>query len=116
LANIDVAAGNASLFFHFGEIGALVPVGLGVVVVGQGIEARSFGGASDDDGVRHANDGRGVHAPAELREDGAVGTEPAADSFAEDGAEMLFVFDVRAVANSLTRVEIPILANSVLSR
>ena len=39
---IDVGAGAAAFFFHFGEIGALVPVGFGVVVVGDGVEARGF--------------------------------------------------------------------------
>src|SRR6266849_4410789 len=101
LANINVAASAAAPFFHFGEVGAFVPVGFGVVVVGDGIEALGFGGAVGDDGVRHADDGGGVHAAAKFGENGAVRTEPAADSFGEDGSEMLFVFGVGAVTDSL---------------
>ncbi len=116
LADVDVAAGAAASFFYFGEIGALVPVGFGVVVVGDGVEPRGFGGAAGDDGIRHADDGGGVHAAAELGEDGAVGAESAADGFSEDGAEVLFVFGVRAVTDSLAGIEIPILADRVLFR
>src|SRR6266851_6765804 len=114
-ADIDVSAGAAALFFDFAEVGALVPVGFGVVVVGDGVEARGFGGAAGDDGVRHAHDGGGVHAPAELGEDGAVRAEPAPDGFGEDAAEVLFVFGVSAVTDSLAGLEIPILADGVLS-
>src|SRR5208282_1701892 len=39
-ADVDVPAGATALFFNFGEIGALVPVRFGVVIVGDGIEAR----------------------------------------------------------------------------
>ena len=39
---VDVAAGAAAFFFDFGEIGTLVPVGFGVVVVGDGVEASGF--------------------------------------------------------------------------
>ncbi len=111
-----MAAGAAALFFDLGEIGALVPVGFGVVVVGNGIEPWGFGGAAGEDGIRHAHDGRGVHAAAELGEDGAVRAEPAPDGFREDSAEMLFVFDVGAVTDLLVWIEIPVLANSMLSR
>src|SRR5260370_31066464 len=104
------AAGGAAVFFRFGEVGALVPVGVGVVVVGGGVEGRGLGSAAGDDGVRHAHDGGGVHAAAQLRKDGAVRAEPAADGFTEDGAEVLFVFGVGAVTDSLTRTKIPVLA------
>lgn len=111
-----MAAGASTLFFDFGEVGPLVPVGLGVGVVGESVEARSFGSAAGDYGVRQADDGRGVHAAAQLRDDGAVGTEPPADGFGKDRAEMLFIFGVGAVPDSLARIEIPILADGVLSR
>ena len=112
LAYVDVDAGAAAFFFYFGEVGTLVPVGFGVVVVGDGVEARGFGVAAGDDGVRHADDGGGVHAAAEFGEDGAVGAEPAADGFSEDGAEVLFVFGVGAVTDSLARIKIPVLADA----
>ena len=101
--DVDVPAGAAALFFNFGEIGALVPVGFGVVVVGDGIEARSFGGAAGDDGIGHADDGRGVPATAELGENGSIGTKFALDGFCEDGAEVLFVFGIGAVTDFLAR-------------
>ena len=114
-ANVDVGAGATALFFYFGEVGALVPVGLGVVVAGDGVEARSFGGSARDDGVRHAHDGGGVHAAAKLSQDGTVGAEPAADGFAEDGAEVLFVFGVGSVTDFVGGIEIPILGDGLLS-
>ena len=55
-AYIYVGAGAAALFFHFGEVRELVPVGFRVVVVGECVEARCFGGAPRDDRVRHADD------------------------------------------------------------
>src|SRR6266849_5850398 len=115
-ADIDVSAGAAALFFDFAEVGALVPIGFGVVVVGDGVEARGFGGAAGDDGIRHAHDGGGVHAAAELGEDGAVGAEAAADGFGEDGSEVLLVFGVGAVADSLAGIKIPVLANGLFPR
>ena len=111
-----MGAGAAALFFDFGEVGALVPVGFGVVVVGESVEARGLGGAAGDDGVRHAYDGGGIHAAAEFGEDGAVRAETAADSFGEDEAEMLFVFGVGAVTDSVVSIEIPIFADAVRFR
>src|SRR5713226_4734980 len=110
-----MAAGAAALLFHLGEVGALVPVGFGVVVVGEGVEARGLGGTAGDDRVRHAHDGGGVHATAQLRKDGAVRAEPAANGFTEDGAEALFVFGVGTVADSFVWIKIPILADRMLS-
>ena len=77
----------------------------------RGVSARSAG----DDGVGHADDGGGVHAAAEFGEDGTVGAESAADGFGEDGAEVLFVFGVGAVTDSLGGIEIPILGDGLLS-
>ena len=110
-----MGAGAAALFFYFGEVRALVPVRFGVVVVGDGVEARGFSGPAGDDGVGHADDGGGVHAAAELGEDGTVGTEPATDGFAEDGAEVFFVFGVAAVTDFVDGIEIPILGDGVLA-
>ena len=113
--DVDVPAGATALFFNFGEIGALVPVGFGVVIVGDGIEARRVGGATGDDGIGHANDGRGVPATAELGENGSIGTKFALDGCGENGAEMFFVFGISAVTDFLLWIEIPILAHSVFS-
>jgi len=110
-----VGAGATALFLDFGEVGALIPVGFGVVVIRDGVQARSFGGSAGDDGVSHADDGGGVHTAAEFGEDGTVGAEPAADGFTEDGAEALFVFGVGAVTDFLGRIEIPILGDGLLS-
>src|SRR5713101_1750755 len=110
-----MAAGAAALFFDLGEVRTLIPVGLGVVKVGDGIEARGFGGAAGNNGVRHADDGRRIHAATQLGEDGAVRAEPAAHGFTEDGSEMLFVFPIGPVTDSLVRIEIPVLSDGVLS-
>ena len=54
---IDVAAGAATFFFHFGDIGAFTPVWFGVIEPGDGVEARRFGSAAGNDGIGHADDG-----------------------------------------------------------
>ena len=113
--DVDVPAGAAALFFNFSEIGALVPVRFGIVVVGEGIEPGGFSGAAGDDSVSHADDGGGVPAATELGEDGPIGTKFALDGFRENGAEVLLVFGVGAVTDFLFRIEIPILADGVLS-
>ena len=105
--------GSAAFFFDFGEIGALVPVRFGVVVVGNGVEARCLSGAASNDSVGHTDDGGGVPAATQLREDGAIGTEFAPDGCCEDAAEVLFVFGVRSVTDFLFWIEIPILAYSI---
>ena len=112
-------AGHAALFFDSGEIEAFVPIRCdligGVIVPGDGVEARSLGTSACDDGIGHADDGGRIHAAAELGEDGSIGTEPALDGFRKDGAEVLFVFSVSVVTDFLSRVKIPILADGVLS-
>src|SRR6266404_4958003 len=113
-ADIDVATGPSALFFDLREIRALVPVGFGVIVVGDRIEARRLGKATGDGRVSHAHDGGRIHAPAEFGKDRRVRTKPAPHGFPEDGAEVFLVFAVRAVTDSLARIEIPILVNRVL--
>ena len=112
-------AGSAAFFFDFGDLVEFVRVGfevvVGVVEPRDGIEARAFGGAAGDDGIGHADDGRGVHAAAEFGEDRAVGAEAALDGCGEDGAEVLFVFGVGAVADAFAWIKIPIFADDVLS-
>ena len=55
--DVDVAAHSAAPLFNHGEIGTLIPVGFGVVIVGDGVEARRVGRTAGDNGVGHANDG-----------------------------------------------------------
>ena len=86
-----------------------------IVVPGDGVEPRTFGFAASDDGVGHADDGRGVHAAAEFGKYRAIGAEPTLDGFRKDGAEVLFVFGVGPVTDPLARIEIPILADDVFS-
>src|SRR5437016_5824743 len=104
-------AGAAALFFDFGEVGALVPVGFGVVIIRERVEARRLCDATGDDGVRHANNRGGVHAAAQLSENGTVGPKPAADGFGKERAEMLLVFAVCLIMDSLVGIELPILLN-----
>ena len=113
--DVDVPAGAPALFFNFGEIGALVPVGFGVVIVGDGIETRRVGGAAGDNGIGHADDGRGVPATAELGENGPVGTKFALDGYGEDVAEVLLVFSISVVTDFVLWLEIPIFAYCVFS-
>ena len=112
-----MAASAATLLLDFDEIGAFVPIRfdvvVGVVVPRDGVEARGFGDAAGDDGIRHADDGRRVHAAAEFGEDGAIGAEPALNGLCEDYAEVLFVFGVGAVADFFSWIEIPVFVDCV---
>ena len=114
-ADVDVPAGAAPFFFDFGEIGAFVPVGFGVVVVGHRIQARGFGAATGDDPIGHANDGGGVPPAAKFGEHRSIGTEFMLNGLREDSAEVLLVFGVGAVTDTLGGIEIPIFADRVLS-
>ncbi len=113
-----MTAGAVAFFFDFGDpvefVGIRFDVIVGVVEPGDGVQAGAFGLALGDDGVGHADDGGRVHAATEFGEDGTVGAESALDGLRKDAAEVLFVFSVGSVADSLTRIEIPILADIVL--
>src|SRR5271155_4286793 len=112
-------ARSSSFLFVFGDPVVFIGVGfevvVGVIEPGDSVEALAFGGGAGNDGVRHTDDGRRVHAPAELSEDGAVGAESALDGCGQGGAEVLFVFGVGAIANALSGIEVPIFADNVLS-
>ena len=110
---------SVAFFFDFGDPMEFVGVGFEVVVrviePRDGVKPRAFGVAARDDDISHADDGGGVHAAAELGEDRAVGAEAALDGSGQGGAEVFFVFSVGTVADSPARIEIPILADDVLS-
>src|ERR1700687_5802584 len=114
-ANVDVTTGAASPLFHFGEVGALVPVGLRIVLVRDSVEPRYICGLASDDIVRHADDRGGVHASAQFGKDWVVRTESALHRFCEDETEVLFIFRVGLVMDSPVRIEIPIFAACVRS-
>src|SRR6266496_1158551 len=101
---------TAAFCFHYGEIDRVVPMGVGTIEPGDGIETWTFRFSTSDDHVGHTDDGGGVHAAAEFGEDGAVGAQAALDGLRKYGAEVFFVFRVRAVTDALARIEIPILA------
>ena len=112
-------ADSAALLFDFGEIGEFVHVGFDVVervvVPRDRVEAGAFGLAAGDDGVGDAHNGGGVHAATEFGENWSIGTESALDGRGQDGAEVFFVFGVGAITDFLLRIEIPILADGMLS-
>ena len=87
-------ASPAALLFNLCEVGPLVPVGFGVVVIGDGIESRRFCLATSDDAIRYADNRGRISATAQLSEDGAVGTEMTLNRLEKNGAEMLFVLGV----------------------
>src|SRR5207302_11336900 len=97
----------AALFFDFGEIGSFIPVGfevvIRVVVPGDRVEARSFGGAATNEDVSHADERGRVHATAEFCQDRPIRTESVPDSLRQRAAKMLFVFGVGALADFLLR-------------
>ena len=88
---------------------------IGVVVPGDGIEARAFGLALSHDSIGHTNNRAGVHAPTQVGEDGPIGTEFAPHRCGKHCAEVLFIFGVSAIANSLTWIEVPIFPDGLLS-
>ena len=102
----------AALFFDFDDPAELVCIGfnivVGIVVPGDGVKTRAFGLAASDDKIGHANDGGGVHATAEIGNDGTVGAEITPDGCREGYAEVLLVFSVSAIANSFFCVEVPV--------
>ena len=112
-SGIDVVAGAAALLFDFGEMRNFAPVGFGFVEPSEGVEAGALGLALGNDYIRHADDGRGVHAAGKFGEDGAVGAEAALDGCGQGGAEVFFVFGVGAVADALARIEVPIFSDDV---
>src|ERR1700733_5068264 len=114
-AHIDVPASAPALFFNFGEIWSLVPIRFGVVIVGNGIEARCVAVAAGDDLVGHTDNGRRVPAATEFGKNGLMGTKFSLDSRGKHSTEVFFVFGVGAVTDPVPRVEIPILAYSLVS-
>src|SRR6266852_2196087 len=112
--DVDVATNASSFFLDLCQIRALVPVGLGIVIVRDGVEAWGFRGSAGDDGIRHTDDGRGIHATAEFGKDRAVRMKPAPDGLREDHTEVLFIFSIGAVADHPARIEIPVFSDRVL--
>ena len=81
--DIDVPTCLAAFFFDFGEIRAFIPVGFGVVVVGDCVKAGGCGGATGDDGIGHADDRGRIPAAAEFAKDRPVGAKASLDGCAE---------------------------------
>ena len=117
-AEIDVAAGAAALFFDFGNPVEFVrlrfQVIVGIVIPGNGVEARALGFAARQNGVGGADDRRGIQAAAEFRKNGAIGAQSAADSSGKKSAEMLSELHIGAIADFLGGIEIPVLANNMI--
>src|SRR5205807_10028544 len=116
LSYVDVPTCAAAFFFDFGEIRAFVPIGFGVIVVGNGVKTRAFGLASCNRGIGHTHDGRRVSATAEFCKDRPIGTEFSFHRLCNDGTKGLLVLGVSAVADILARMEMLILADSMASR
>src|SRR5215471_12695370 len=83
----DVASFPPALRFDQREIGALVPVWLAVVEVGERIESRREAGLLRQEFIRDAHDGRGIDAAAEFREQRPPARETPANGLAELAAE-----------------------------
>ena len=96
------------------EIRPLVPIGFGVVEIGNGIETNRIGGSAGHFQVGHAYDGRGIHSSTQLGEDWPIGTQPAPYGLGECRPKVIFVFSVGLIADSFCGVEIPIFLNGLL--
>src|SRR5215472_630444 len=97
--DIQMKAAAASLCFDRCKKRPLIPVRLAVIVKGQRLNRRGslFGG----DSVGNAHDCRGVHAAAQLGEDGRVRSQPPLDRSRKLEAKGFFVFTVGVVADRL---------------
>jgi hypothetical protein len=108
----------AAFLFDFRNPVEFVGIGfevvVGVIEPGDGVEAGTVGLALGDDYIRHANDGRRVHAAGEFGEDRTVGAEAAVDRRGQGGAEVFFVFGIVVIADALARIKIPIFSDDVL--
>src|SRR5580698_5582510 len=112
---VNVKANASSLFFYLAEIGTLIPVGFRISEVRQGIDSRGFAALLGDDGVCHANDGRGIHSAAELCQDRRIRAQPSAHRFPKHRAKLFFVLRIGRVADSLVRIKIPVFRDRSLS-
>src|ERR1700721_940286 len=106
-------ADAAALLFDFGEMGEFAPVRFGFVEPSKGVEAGTFGLTLSNDYIRHADDGRRVHAPGKFGEHGTGGAEVTLDGGGQGGAEMFFIFGVGAIADALAWIEVPIFSDDV---
>src|SRR5690349_15003661 len=108
--------GSTAFLFDLGEIWSFIPVWFGVVVIGDRIETRRFGGATCYDVVGHTDNRGRVSPAAQFGKDGAVRAQPPSHSFTEHLAEVLLIFPVYAVADSFSRIKVPILVDGTASR
>src|SRR5258708_12468802 len=106
---------SATLLFDFAEIRAFISSRLLRVIEGNRVQPGSFRFASGEDVVRHANDRRGIQPPAQFSENRRVRTQPAADCLVENVTEVLFVFLVSLVSDSLLRLKSPITVHRLFS-
>src|SRR5579863_2554831 len=74
-SDVDLAPSAATLFFYLRKVGALVPVGLGIVVVGDSIEPRRFRPFPRDEDVCYADDRRRIYPPAQFGEHRTIRAE-----------------------------------------
>src|SRR5260370_22116791 len=91
------------------EVRFLVPIGFGIVIVGDGIEegVRSSSILSADV-VGHADDRTRIHASAQMSKDRNSRTCSAPDRLLEQKAEVLFVLGIRSVVNLIFGHPIPV--------
>jgi len=116
--------------FDFGDPEEVIRIGfqvfIEVCVPGDSIEARAFDRrnsgwlapppplrSNPHNHVGHADDGGRVHASAEFGEYGTVRAKAALYRSTKDRAEVLLVLSVRAVADAVVRIEVPISGNGV---
>ena len=100
-------AHSSTLLLDLRKVNAVVSARLGLVVVGEGVEARRFRSFFRQNVVRHADNRRRVQATAQFGEDRRIRTQSALNGLPEDVAEVLFIFRIRLVANARRRAKAP---------
>src|SRR5262249_38356067 len=101
----------ASVFFHLGEIRTFIPIRFAVVIVGNGIEARSVRWRFCQQLIGNADNGRGIHPSAELRNDRVLRAQTAPYGMPDSVAETFLVLRIAAEAKRVPRIKFPILLN-----
>src|SRR5260370_5767931 len=106
-AAVNVDARPSPLRLDLLKVSPVVPARLGLVVVGERVEARCFRSLFRENVVRHADNRRRVQAAAHFAEDRRIRPQPPLNGLTEHKAKVLLIFRIRLVANARRRVKAP---------
>ena len=91
-----------ALSLYNSEVTAFIPIRFRVIEIGHGIEELIPGcSALSENPIGDAHNRRGIHPAAEFGKNGSPRSCPASYGFAEQGNEMVLVFDIRSILDRL---------------